>query len=276
MLEPAGAGAIARHYDTLDRLYRELWGVHVHHGYWSDRRRTPEQAVRALVELAANEARVGAGSRVCDVGCGYGGSARLLAERFEAQVTGLTLSEAQARYAQAHPCDGVTILQRDWLANELPAARFDAVIAIESISHMSHRDRVFAEARRVLAPGGRVVVLDWLAPERPRQWQRRLLLEPICREGHLPSLDTLRTYGELLADAGFADVRGRDISQHVWRTWPCVVQRALARLTRDAELRRLLWDREHSEHGFAFMVARLMVGYATRGFRYGLLTASRP
>lgn len=267
--------AVARHYDALDQVYRAVWGEHVHHGYWTDRGQSPEQAVRALVELVADAARIGPGTRVCDVGCGYGASARLLAGERGALVTGLTLSGAQARYAHSRERPGVTVLQRDWLRNELPDACFDAVIAIESISHMPQRARVFAEAHRVLATGGRLVVLDWLAPQRPRHWQQRTLLEPICREGHLPSLDSLRGYGELCSCAGFSDVRGRDISRHVWRTWPIVLGRGVRRLGHDAELRRLLWDREHSEHGFVPMIARLMIGYATRGFRYGMLTARR-
>jgi tocopherol O-methyltransferase len=266
---------VARHYDTLDRLYLDLWGEHVHHGYWTRARQSPAEAVRALVELVAEEAQIGPGVRVCDVGCGYGATARLLAAEHGAQVTGLTLSGAQARFAAAHAHQAVTIVQRDWLVNELPASSFDALIAIESISHMPDRRRVFAEAHRVLAPGGRLVVLDWLAPARPRGWQQRNLLEPICREGHLPRLDTLGTYGRLLSDSGFADVRGRDISRHVWRTWPIVAGRGIARLRRDPELRSLLLSRDHSEHGFVAMIARLMVGYATRGFRYGMLTARR-
>jgi tocopherol O-methyltransferase len=28
------AESVARHYDTLDRFYREIWGEHVHHGLW--------------------------------------------------------------------------------------------------------------------------------------------------------------------------------------------------------------------------------------------------
>src|SRR3712207_6969360 len=49
------------------------------------------------------------------------------------------------------------ILVRDWLANGLPDHHFDAVIAIESSTHMPDRARVFAEMHRVLRPGGRLV-----------------------------------------------------------------------------------------------------------------------
>ncbi|GAC1439865.1 MAG: methyltransferase domain-containing protein [Solirubrobacteraceae bacterium] len=269
--------AVARHYDSLDSIYRSVWGEHVHHGYWISGSEPAARAVEQLVELVADAAVIGPGSRVCDVGCGYGATARSLVAGRGALVTGVTVSPAQQRYAERAAAGGnPRILLGDWLENELPDASFDAVVAIESISHMRDRPRVFAECHRVLAPGGRLVVLDWLAAAKARQWQQRLLLEPICREGHLPGLDTLGNYGELLLAAGFADVSGRDISRHVWRTWPIVLARGVRRLPGDRELRRLLLDRSHSERGFLPMVLRLMAGYATRGFRYGMLTAQRP
>ena len=76
--EPIPA-AVAAHYDDLDRFYREIWGEHVHHGLWRSGRESPEVAVRQLITLVAERAEIAAGDLVCDVGCGYGGTARVLA-----------------------------------------------------------------------------------------------------------------------------------------------------------------------------------------------------
>src|SRR5260221_14417163 len=89
------AEAVARHYDALDRFYREIWGEHVHHGLWRTGRESPLRAVEALTHLVAERLELRAGQSVCDVGCGYGGTARLLADRWDCDVTGLTLSEKQ-------------------------------------------------------------------------------------------------------------------------------------------------------------------------------------
>src|SRR5690606_41389965 len=62
----------------------------------------PGAAVRRLVELVAERARIGAGAAVCDVGCGYGGTARQLAAERDARVTGWTLSAAQHDFAVRH------------------------------------------------------------------------------------------------------------------------------------------------------------------------------
>lgn len=249
----------------------------MHHGLWLDPREHPERATRRLVELAAGLGGVREGSRVCDVGCGYGATARLLVDELGALVTGLTVSSAQLRYAQARARgDNPRLLLGDWLDNKLPSESFDAVLAIESVSHMHERPRVFAECLRVLRPGGRLVVIDWLAVHEPRGWQRRLLLDPICREGHLPGLDSMREYGQMFVGAGFEAVTGRDLSAQVWRTWPWVLRRGARRMASDARLRRLVSDPRHEEREFLSLIAHLMAGYATRSFRYGVLTGRRP
>ena len=96
---------MASHYDELDRFYREIWGEHVHHGLWLRGDETQAQAVRQLAELVAREAAVEKGTRVVDIGCGYGATARLLAEELGAEVTGMTISEAQHTIAVAR-CAG--------------------------------------------------------------------------------------------------------------------------------------------------------------------------
>ncbi len=83
---------VAAHYDELDGFYREFWGEHVHHGVWITGRETPQEATRRLVSLVAEQAVVRDGSDVCDVGCGYGATARMLVADYGARVTALTIS----------------------------------------------------------------------------------------------------------------------------------------------------------------------------------------
>src|SRR5258708_5853774 len=121
-----------------------------------------------------------------DIGCGYGATARLLAAELGAEVTGITISQAQHGIACARNAGTTnpTFLFGDWLTNTLPAASFDAAIAVESSEHMD-KGAFFAQAQRVLRPGGRLVVTAWLACETPTPNQERWLIEPICREGRM-------------------------------------------------------------------------------------------
>ncbi|HEY5768321.1 MAG TPA: hypothetical protein VIS71_00630, partial [Terrimicrobium sp.] len=61
---PVSAHDVADHYDELDRFYREIWGEHVHHGFWERGDETPEEAVVNLVASVAKRGHIGAGARV--------------------------------------------------------------------------------------------------------------------------------------------------------------------------------------------------------------------
>ena len=256
---------VARHYDALDELYRRVWGEHVHHGLWERGDEPPAEAAVALARRVADAAGVREHDRVVDVGCGYGATARLLARERGAEVTGLTLSAAQAEAGGKAP--GVTLLVRDWLDNGLPDAAFDAAIAIESLSHMPDKPRVFGELARVLRPGGRVAVVDWLSRERPRAVERRLLLDPICREGRLPQLHAASEYVGFLRGAGFAVTGFDDLTERAVRTWSVVARRLPVVLARDPRLLAAGWP----ERAFLPSLARIPIAERTGAMRLCLL-----
>ena len=274
------ADAVAHHYDELDPFYRAVWGEHVHHGLWTRGDESVEEATEALIRVVAGKAQIQPGDRVADVGCGYGGTARWLATHRGARVTGLTLSEAQAaEAARQRVPEGVEspeILVRDWLQNGLPDASFDAVVAIESSTHMPDRPRVFSEMARVLKPGGRLVACIWATSENPRPWEVKHLLEPICREGRLHGMGSLGENRAWAEGAGLVVDELDDLSRSVRKTWAVVAKRVASGVVRDRAYRRFLLDARRRERVFALTVARLWLGYRTGALRYGLLVAHKP
>jgi tocopherol O-methyltransferase len=276
---PLAAHAVDGHYDALDAFYREVWGEHVHHGWFRTGRESVHEATEALARWVLDAAGVGEGTRAVDVGCGYGGTAHLGAAR-GAVVTGLTLSETQAAVARRRPAapGGVapTVLVRDWLANGLPDGAFDAAWAVESTTHMPDRPRVFAEVARVLRPGGRFVLCVWMAGPAPRAWEVRHLLEPICREGRLAGLGTAAENLGWLRAAGLEVEREEDWSRAVARTWTRVARRVTWGLLTDARYRRYLRDASQRDRAFVLTIVRLIVAYRTGAMRYGVFVARRP
>lgn len=265
--------AVADHYDELDPVYRRVWGDHVHHGLWVTGRETPDEAVEVLVDTVGDRLGLVPGQACVDIGCGYGSTARRLAVTRGVSVTGFTLSTEQSRYAAAHPVPDVDIEVRDWLVNGLSDASVDAAWAIESSEHMVDKPRFFAEAHRVLAPVGRLVICAWLAGTDASGWKIRHLLEPICREGRLPSMGTREDYEAMAAAAGFAVTGYEDVSRRVARTWWICAGRLVKAIVVDRELRRLALGARN--RGAILSIPRMILAYRTGAMRYGIFTLSK-
>ena len=92
---------VRHHYDRLSFLYRMFWGEHLHHGYFTDAE-NPKTAQIQLMEQLALRAAMPRGATVLDIGCGLGGSAIWLADRFACHVTGMTINPVQASIGGAH------------------------------------------------------------------------------------------------------------------------------------------------------------------------------
>jgi tocopherol O-methyltransferase len=272
---------VAEHYDELDRFYRAIWGEHLHHGYWREGGETREEAVRALVREIAGRSGIGPGSRVCDVGCGYGAPARLLADEFGAEVLGFTVSAAQHAYAISHPDTlrlggQVDFRLCDWSKNELASESFDHLIAIESTEHMEDFAGFFREASRVLRPGGRIAICAWLSAKEPKRWAERALLGPIRREGRLAQLASESAYREELDAAGLSEIAFEDISAQVKKTWPLSASGLAKYLLKNRQDLRFLLPQFNQNAAFARTIFRIWLAYESGDMRYGIFTAKKP
>lgn len=268
---------VAGHYDRLDRFYRQIWGEHLHHGLWTHSSFSPEEAARHLVHEVAADAQIEPGTRVCDVGCGYGAPARLWAETYGAEVTGFTVSEAQHVFAQRQPVEGPTPEYRlqDFLANDLPDESVDVVVGIESLTHIHDPSRVFREAARLLRPGGRLVQCAWMAAPDASPWARNWLLNPICEEGRLWGLPTATDLHRWATQAGLTVERLDDVTVLVRRTWTAVLRRFFHALRTDPDVLRMLLNTSEPDRVFARTILRIWVAQRIRALRYGWLVAVR-
>jgi len=162
--------SVAAAYDawTEDRLLENLWGEHVHLGHYGDppRRRDFRDAkadfVHALVHWSGLD-QLPAGSKVLDVGCGIGGSARILAQDYGLDVLGISISPAQVARATALTPDGLNcrFAVMDALDLQLSDQSFDGVWSVEAGPHMPNKQKYADELLRVLKPGGTLAVADW-------------------------------------------------------------------------------------------------------------------
>lgn len=180
---------------------------------------------QATLELARS-LNVSADSRVLDIGSGLGGPARTLVETYGCHVTGIDLTQAF--------CEAATTLS-DWVglgdrvsfrqgdATSLPFAdgQFDAAMTIHVAMNIARKDKVYAEAKRVLRPGARFAIYDILQGEGgdvlfPVPWAR----EPSI--SHLATPDAMQS---LLANAGFKMVDVQDSTEEGQRWFEAMAAR---------------------------------------------------
>lgn len=138
-------------------------------------------AIGELYEDIAQDHFLTHGGEALDVGCGAGYLTLLLAGRYPAlSLTGIDFSIAQVRTAEkARQKAGVgncTFHQGNAMHIPYPDGRFDVVLSAGSIKHWPDPEQGLTEIRRVLAPGGRMLVAETdkdASPSDIRQFARR-------------------------------------------------------------------------------------------------------
>lgn len=264
---------VSGHYDDLDPAYRAIWGEHLHHGLWVQGNESQSEAVSRLARELMNWLAPPSGCRVCDIGCGYGATSQLLADEYACHVTGLSLSLRQVERASFRNAKNGSLrfLQMDWLRNTLEDSSFERAFSIESSEHMPDKPRFFREARRILKPGGVLVIFAWLRSEATGSLQDDWLLRPLCHEGRIAGLATATEYRDWLHDQGFELERYENLTRQVQRTWQIASRRALAHFVLNPRNLRIL--RSARSRDFLRSLVRIRLAYATGAMTYAAFRA---
>ncbi|CDN15788.1 2-methyl-6-phytyl-1,4-benzoquinone methyltransferase / 2-methyl-6-solanyl-1,4-benzoquinone methyltransferase [Richelia intracellularis] len=150
------------------------------------------------------------GTTVLDVGCGIGGSSRILARDYRFDVTGVTISPKQVQRATELTPENVTAKFQvdDALALSFPDNSFDVVWSIEAGPHMPDKAKYAQEMMRVLKPGGTLVVADWNQRD-DRQvplnfWEKPVMRQLLDQWSH-PAFSSIEGFSEQIAETGLVE-----------------------------------------------------------------------
>lgn len=147
----------------------EVRPPYMHFGYWHEPDIRPlahglYEAQRNLAEIVLQSAGVRDGSRVLDVGCGFGGTLQLVNDKFSSvELVGVDVDATQLDVCTritAGPRNSLLWIYGDAVSLPLQRDTFDAVISIEAAQHFGSRRQFFDEAYRLLHPGGRLAIVD--------------------------------------------------------------------------------------------------------------------
>lgn len=211
---------VARDYynsEDADNFYYLVWGGEdLHIGIYNTPDESIADASQRTMDHMVRHVTPASEHRILDLGGGYGGSARYLARHFQSPVVVLNLSEKEnERGREANKAQGldhlVEIVDGDFQNVPYEDESFDVVWSQDAILHSDDRDRVIAEAARVLKPGGDLVFTDpMMKDDCPTD-----VIQPILDRIHLSTLGSPKFYREAAARHGLTEMGFEDLTNHL-------------------------------------------------------------
>jgi cyclopropane-fatty-acyl-phospholipid synthase len=163
---------IRAHYDIGNDFYRLFLDRQMNYssGYFSRASEPLDEAQERKLDMICQKLRIAPGDRVLEIGCGWGGFAVHAARRYGAQVTGITISEAQYKFTAEHiaktklGAGSVSLLLEDY---RKVRGEFDKIVSIEMFEAvgLDHYDDFFGACDRLLTPNGSMLLQTITLPD---------------------------------------------------------------------------------------------------------------
>ncbi|WP_232309030.1 methyltransferase domain-containing protein [Picosynechococcus sp. PCC 73109] len=206
--------SVAQSYDdwTQDGILEFYWGEHIHLGHYGspprrkDFLQSKHDFVHEMIRWGGLDC-LPPGTTVLDVGCGIGGSSRILARDYGFKVVGITISPQQVKRAQelTPPHIQARFQVDDALNLSFSDGSFDVVWSVEAGPHMPDKARYAQEMLRVLKPGGILVVADWNQRDdrrKPLNWWERPVMRQLLDQWSHPAFSSIEGFSEQLEATG--------------------------------------------------------------------------
>ena len=263
---------IQQFYDASSGLWEDIWGEHMHHGYYGADGKEQKERRKAQIDLIEELLRwseVQQAENILDVGCGIGGSSLYLAEKFNAAATGITLSPVQAGRASERAVefglqDRTNFQVADALNMPFEDNSFDLVWSLESGEHMPEKQKFLQECYRVLKPGGKLILVTWCHRSTDKSTltaDEKKHLEQIYDVYCLPYVISLPEYEEIARQLPLQNIRTADWSQAVAPFWNVVIDSAFTPKAFFGLLRA----------GWKTIQGAMSLGLMRRGYERGLI-----
>jgi len=214
--------AIIRYYDQTVFDYRVVWlndeNRAIHFGYTDQPGMDHAQALVRLNEVMAERGEIHKGDHVLDAGCGQGGSSMWMAKNIGAKTSGISpvpgqIEKAKRLAATRDLTDQCEFIVGDYRATPFPDEHFDVVWACESLCHADHKIDFYKEAYRILKPGGRLIIAEYLRTGRPLSQKGEKMIHTWLDGWAIRDIDTLQEHEQHVREAGFGKFEPEEITR---------------------------------------------------------------
>ncbi|MEP7323276.1 MAG: methyltransferase domain-containing protein [Saprospiraceae bacterium] len=215
---------IVSYYDNTWLDYRVLWinkkDRALHFGYYDTFKESHSEALEKMNQVMAGEVDIKPSDMLLDAGCGQGGSALWLAKHIGCTVKGVTLVPHQAAVANREANerglnDKAQFSVQDYANTNFEDESFSVIWACESLCHAPSKKSFYDEAFRLLKPGGRLIVAEYIRYRRDYPTKDEAILQDWCSGWSMPDLDTWSEHQRHLIESGFTSINEKDITKHV-------------------------------------------------------------
>ncbi|MFO0991245.1 MAG: class I SAM-dependent methyltransferase [Hyphomicrobiales bacterium] len=218
--------AYRAHFDGgVSTLMSQMWGGNLHMGYFEAPDEPLANAQIRTKHSIANLLELQPDRRLIEVACGVGTTAIHLAKMTGASVDATNISETQLAEARERAAvqglsSRVSFAFGDYHQLDASPQSYDAWLCQEALLYAHDRQQVFAEARRVVKPGGRIVFTDLTLSNSLSQTERESLMTDI----KAPHFWSIEQYDAFVGRLGMPLVARHEWGLHAARTFKSVAQ----------------------------------------------------
>ncbi|MBL7735323.1 MAG: methyltransferase domain-containing protein [Chitinophagaceae bacterium] len=215
---------INEYYRQAQSDYELIWHLKTHHclhyGYWQPGTRTLREALMRMSDQVAIYGEIKPGDRAVDLGCGVGGPAVYLSQKYHCQVEGISISPFQIdqarELAKNKKTNSVSFSVQDYCHTRFDDEQFDIAYAIESACYAVDKKELLSEMNRILKPGGKLVVLDFFWTNAKRGSTDEAIMKKWTESWAIADYARETDFENQLAETGFINTRRVNINREIY------------------------------------------------------------
>lgn len=215
----------------LNKYYRKskigysiiLWGSK-HFGFYSEDKKVSEKEAQILMQdLIGEKLNLSKSMKILDAGCGRGVVSVYLAKKFGCKIEGIDVLPFELKMAKilakkSNVEDKINYHLMDYSDMKFKNDYFDAIYALETLSHSIDIIKTLKGFFRVLRPGGRIALFEYTMAEDYKFSEYEMdMLNKVTHSSVMDGLKSFRhdKFSKIIREIGFGNISSENISENV-------------------------------------------------------------